>query len=48
MQVLLLKHRRILARNQRITVLNLALCDLAYAALGLCVSYSTRLYLVID
>ena len=36
--VLLLIHTRLLARNQRLTVLNVAFCDLIYALLGTLVS----------
>ena len=36
--VLLLLHTRLLARNQRLTVLNVAFCDLMYALLGTLVS----------
>ena len=40
--VLLLLHTRLLARNQRLTVLNVAFCDLMYALLGTLVSCLQR------
>ena len=36
--VLLSLHKTLLAKNQRITVLNVAVCDLVFALLGLTVS----------
>ena len=35
---LLIRHSRLLARNQRVTVLNVAFCDLGYALIGVLVS----------
>ena len=45
---LLLRHTRMLARNQRVTVLNVAFCDLGYALIGVLVSFSMGIVLFLN